>query len=290
MLRCFVIFPSRQERFLNWQLAWLACAGAALGCAVGPKSSPSGASLASETRASSRKALVRRVLSQNVRLFVLEGDRPKRSASGVVVGSEATAKGAMSYVVTNAHAIATGDLKEARLLVVVDHGQETMEYPAEPIAIGEVPQVDLALIRVPGVSLPAASLAADEELELGDDVVVVAAPFGRALSLSGGMVSHIEWDKEAKVPRMLKTDAPIGYGASGGGVYSLATGRLLAIVEGYRTAKIGFEVEKQLHSIDVPMPGETFAAPSAKVRRFLQSKGFARFLSQVGKDARASVK
>ena len=78
---------------------------------------------------------------------------------------------------------------------------------------------------------------------------------------------------------MLKTDAPIGYGASGGGIYSLETGRLLAIVEGYRTAKVGFAVAEQSYSFDVPMPGETFAAPSSKVRRFLQDKGYERLLT-----------
>ena len=44
---------------------------------------------------------------------------------------------------------------------------------------------------------------------------------------------------------MVKTDAPIGYGASGGGIFSLETGKLLAIVEGYRTAKVGFAVAEQ---------------------------------------------
>ena len=79
---------------------------------------------------------------------------------------------------------------------------------------------------------------------------------------------------------MLKTDAPIGYGASGGGIFSLETGKLLAIVEGYRTAKVGFAVAEQDYSFDVPMPGETFAAPTSKVRRFLESKGFGRLLTR----------
>jgi serine protease Do len=79
---------------------------------------------------------------------------------------------------------------------------------------------------------------------------------------------------------MLKTDAPVGYGASGGGVFSASTGRLLAIIEGYRTAKIGFALEQQDYSFDVPMPGETFAAPTAKVRFFLKKNGFDRFVAR----------
>ena len=150
------------------------------------------------------------------------------------------------------------------------------------VATGSVPDMDLALLKVPGLPLEPAQLASDSEPELGDDVVVAASPFGRALSLSGGMVSQLEWDKESKKPRMVKTDAAIGYGASGGGIFSLESGKLLAIVEGYRTAKVGFAVAEQNYSFDVPMPGETFAAPSAKVRVFLQQKGFARLLGSGG--------
>jgi S1-C subfamily serine protease len=225
-----------------------------------------------------RREIVKRILPQNVRVFIYDGKIAKRTASGVVVGSEPTARGSYSYVVTNAHVLDGPKLAEPRLTVVVDVNGEPMEHLAEPVAIGKAPEMDLALLRVRGVQLEAAQLANTHELELGDDVVVVAAPFGRALSLSGGMISQLEVDPKSRLPVMLKTDAPIGYGASGGGVYSLSTGKLLAIVEGYRTAKFGFAVEKQDFSFDLPMPGETFAAPSAKVRAFLQANGFERFV------------
>src|SRR5262249_55760135 len=120
---------------------------------------------------------------------------------------------------------------------------------------------------------------ADEELALGESVVVAAAPFGKATSLSGGLVSHLELDRRTREAQMLKTDAPVGYGASGGGVYSLGTGKLLAVVEGYRTAKVPFSVEDRDYSIEVPMPGETFAVPATKIRGFLEQSGFARLLT-----------
>ncbi|MCY1034905.1 serine protease [Corallococcus sp. BB11-1] len=227
-----------------------------------------------------RKAMVRRILPLNVRLVTTEGGKVRRAASGVVIGTEVGASGPVSYVLTNAHAVEQGDLVDPVLKVVLDRRAESHEYAAEVVAMGQVPDVDLALLRVPGVTWPAAELAGDDELEPGEDVVVAASPYGRALSISGGMVSQVEWDKETKHPRMLKTDAPIGYGASGGGIFSLETGRLLAIVEGYRTAKVDFEVAAQNYSFDVPMPGETFAAPSAKVRGFLQAKGFGRLLER----------
>ena len=227
-----------------------------------------------------RKEQVKRILPYNVRLSILEDGKARRTASGVVIGSEKTAEGTVSFVITNAHAVEMGDLKTPRLVVIVDDRADSTEYGAQVVASGSVPDMDLALVKVPGLALTPALLATDTEVELGDDVVVAASPFGRALSLSGGMVSQVEWDKEGKKPRMLKTDAPIGYGASGGGIFSLESGKLLAIVEGYRTAKVGFEVAQQNYSFDVPMPGETFAAPSAKVRRFLQSKGYGRLLAR----------
>ncbi len=225
-----------------------------------------------------RKERVRQILPHNVRLYLYEGDEVKKSASGVVVASEAGPKGAASYVVTNAHAVDLTGLKGAELKVVVEHRADAQAFPAEILATGKVPELDLALVRVRGVTLQPAELAADDELELGDDVLVVGAPYGKAISLSGGMVSQLEWDPGTGAPMMLKTDAPIGYGASGGGVFSLSSGKLLAIVEGYRTARVGFAVAEQAYSFDVPMPGETFAAPTSKVRSFLGAKGFAKLV------------
>jgi serine protease Do len=227
----------------------------------------------------SRKQVVREIVPHTVRLVVSEGGKARRTASGVVIGTERTAQGVSSYVLTNAHAVEVDDLKDPRMVITQEHQAEVTEYPVEVVATGHVPEMDLALLRVPGQELAPAELASDTELELGEDVVVAACPFGKSLSLSGGMLSQVEWDRETKHPKMVKTDAPIGYGASGGGIFSLETGKLLAIVEGYRTAKVGFAVADKDFSFDVPMPGETFAAPTAKVRKFLEQKGFSRILA-----------
>ncbi|KFE70652.1 S1 family peptidase [Hyalangium minutum] len=228
----------------------------------------------------SRKQVVRGILPSTVRMLVTENGKTRRTASGVVIGTERTEKGVMSYVITNAHAVGMDDLKSPRMVITQERQGELSEYPVEVAVVGQVPEMDLALLRVPGVELTPAQLAEDAELELGEDVVVAACPFGKSTSLSGGMLSQVEWDSQAKVPKMVKTDAPIGYGASGGGIFSLETGKLLAIVEGYRTAKVGFAVANEDYSFDVPMPGETFAAPSSKVRKFLQAQGFARLLER----------
>ena len=271
--------------------ALLSCAAGPTPSAVSEHSATGGAggtpvvmqAVGAQAPRPTRKELVKRILPHNVRLALHEEGKARRTASGVVIGNEKTAEGhVVSFVLTNAHAVEMADLKDPRLVVIVDDRADSTEYAAQVVATGSVPDMDLALLKVPGLPLAPAQLASDVELELGDDVVVAASPFGRALSLSGGMVSHVEWDKESKVPRMVKTDAAIGYGASGGGIFSLETGKLLAIVEGYRTAKVGFAVAEQNFSFDVPMPGETFAAPSSKVRQFLQQHGFARFAGTAG--------
>jgi S1-C subfamily serine protease len=113
-------------------------------------------------------------------------------------------------------------------------------------------------------------------VSVGDDVVVIGAPYGRALSVSSGIVSQLE-TSDGGAQTAMKTDAAIGYGASGGGVFDVPRGRLVGLVEGYRTARVSFTgVRNEDLGFDVPMPGETFLAPPTKIRRFLRRAGVAR--------------
>src|SRR5205823_6298084 len=118
----------------------------------------------------------------------------------------------------------------------------------------------------------------EDQVDVGDDVVVVGAPYWRSLSVSAGIVSQLEVDEQdARQQKSMKTDAPIGYGASGGGVFEVPSGRLVGLVEGYRTAKVAFGgISKDDFSFDVPMPGETFLSPPAKIRSFLMQSGVGR--------------
>jgi S1-C subfamily serine protease len=221
-----------------------------------------------------RREIIRAVISHSVRVKVLDGKKAQKLGSGVVIASSGKDAAAESWVVTNAHVVKDEGYAHENVQVLIDQGAEVKVLPAQVVAHGKVPELDLALLRVKGIALPPAPLAAEEDLELGDSIVVAAAPYGKDLSLSAGIVSQLEMDRASQKATMLKTDASIGYGASGGGIFSLHTGKLLAIVEGYRTAKVDFAVQKQAYSFDVPMPGETFAAPAPKVRRFLEDKGY----------------
>ena len=68
-------------------------------------------------------------------------------------------------------------------------------------------------------------------------------------------------------------DASVSYGASGGGVYSARTGNLVGLIEGYRTARVSFQVDSHTGQIDVPVPGETYVVSLAQIRRFLAATG-----------------
>jgi serine protease Do len=238
-----------------------------------------GVGRAAEAPRSARYLAIHQVLPESVRIQVYAKGELDRTATGVCLAVDAPAH--RSYVLTNAHVVARGDLPGDPSFKVLVEGARgaTRTFEARLLAVGTVPEADLALLEVPGVELAPAQLAADESPEVGEDVVVVGAPFGRELSVSSGLVSSIVWSGGgAPVQDRLKTDASIGYGTSGGGVFRVRDGALIALIEGYRTARVEMPVANQTYGFDVPMPGETFAAPAAKIRRFLAGHGLAAML------------
>ncbi len=230
-----------------------------------------------------RSATVQKVFPAAVRLQLVAADgKVLRSASGVAFSRD----GGATYVLTNAHVIDPDPAwKEPVRLYVLATGRKA-PIAAKVVARGQVPDVDLAVVEVADGSLSLAQLASDDALELGDDLVVIGAPFGKGLSVAAGIVSQVEYEfPEAagapRAPRSLKTDAAIGYGSSGGGVFEVPSGRLVGLVEGYRTARVAFGAKDE-YAFDVPMPGETFVAPAAKIRRFLSERGLARLVEPGG--------
>lgn len=202
---------------------------------------------------SPRSIVAGRALTQSVRVRIEKEGEVRRVASGVVVA----ARPGWARILTNAHVLAPVD-GSSEFTVHVLSGDTAR--PARTLAMGQAPDLDLALIEVTGFdSLIAAELAEEGEVFVGDDVIVVGSPFGRGLTIAAGIVSQVESES-------MKTDAPIAYGSSGGGVFSVPGGKLVAIVEGYRTARVPMGKDA---GFDVPMPGETFLAPLSKVRAFL---------------------
>jgi serine protease Do len=221
-----------------------------------------------------RAATVQKVFPSAVRIKVAAAGQVVRSASGIAFAHQ----GGRTYVLTNAHVVETSrDWKTPiDFLVLPSNGQPATT--GKVIAAGRVPDVDLAVLEIAG-ELPVMPLAPDDALELGGDVIVIGAPFGRGLSVAAGIVSQVEYERgedgpKRGVPTRMKTDAAIGYGSSGGGVFDVGgDGRLVGLVEGFRTARVAFGKDAEQYAFDVPMPGETFVAPAAKIRRFLRDSG-----------------
>ncbi|HET7753951.1 MAG TPA: serine protease [Anaeromyxobacteraceae bacterium] len=232
-----------------------------------------------------RSATVQKVYSSAVRIQISAGGKVVRSASGVSFARD----GDRTYVLTNAHVVEPSkSWKQPIEMRVLTGGNATIA--ARVVAAGQLPDMDVAVVEVQDSTMPITPLSVDDTLELGDDLVVIGAPFGKGLSVAAGIVSQVEYDVAESVrpraPRALKTDAAIGYGSSGGGVFDVPGGRLVGLIEGYRTARVEFGKAEEGYHFDVPMPGETFVAPAAKIRRFLAERGLSRL---AGSSATASV-
>jgi serine protease Do len=268
--RCFVNTSVRTPLVLA-----LALLGPAAALA-GPASNP-------------RADTVRRVFPSAVRVEISAAGEQVRSASGVAFARD----GGRSYVLTNAHVVEPVATWRSPVVIRVLTSGAPGGVEARVVARGRVPDADLAVLEVKA-ELAIVPLAADGPLELGDDLVVIGAPFGKGLSVAAGIVSQVDYAfaENAAAPREpkgLKTDAAIGYGSSGGGVFGVPGGELVGLVEGYRTARVAFGGKggEDRYAFDVPMPGETFVAPAAKIRRFLGEHGLARLASSPGAAAPA---
>ena len=220
-----------------------------------------------------RSETLRKVFPAAVRIQIAAAGEIVRSASGIAFAFD----GEKTYVLTNEHVVDSAQGWRAPVEVRVLPSDGRPPLVARTAARGRVPEMDLAVVEV-RARLPVAALADDDALDLGDDLVVIGAPFGKGLSVAAGIVSQVEYEftenaAAPRVPKALKTDAAIGYGSSGGGVFDVGPGRLVGLVEGYRTARVAFGKDQDEYSFDVPMPGETFVAPAAKIRRFLVDHG-----------------
>jgi S1-C subfamily serine protease len=222
---------------------------------------------------SEKSRVVQKALLQSVRVEVMAGGKIARAATGVVVANDE----GKSFILTNEHVVSRDGLKGTPSYAVVIERPAVRRIAAFVRFEGEVPADDLAILEISEV-LPAVPVAPPLDVQIGDDIVVIGAPYGRSLSVSSGIVSQLEIvDGDPRQQRSMKTDAPIGYGASGGGVFAVPGGKLVGLVEGYRTAKVSFGgVAGSDFSFDVPMPGETFLSPPAKIRAFLVRAGIGR--------------
>lgn len=257
--------PRRVAAFLV--LSALTCGVAGCSGFAGRGSEPTG-----------RQAVVDRIVSTAAKVVVERSGERIASGSGVVVACSAPGEDPTTLVLTAAHLIQG---KPDGVVYVRFTGTTAgrARLPAHVVRRGDVDSLDLALLRVAGVALAPASLADPEEVRLGEEILIVGFPWGKRLALFSGIVSQVPADGAPDSPAeergspSVMVDASVGNGVSGGGVYQESTGRLLGVVEGYRTASVALKDRAQTFSLKVPMPGETFVIGAEQIREFLKGAG-----------------
>ena len=126
--------------------------------------------------------------------------------SGFIISSD-------GYVLTNYHVVGEADEIVVRL-------QDRRELDAE--LIGSDPQSDLALIKVDATDLPVVDIGSSDDLQVGEWVLAIGAPFGFDSSVTAGIVSA----KGRSLPTdnyvpFIQTDVAINPGNSGGPLFNL---------------------------------------------------------------------
>jgi S1-C subfamily serine protease len=224
-----------------------------------------------------RKEILGRILPTAVQIVVERDGTRLRSGSGVVIASRPSAGGSDCYVLTAGH-VFTG-LMDGEIYTIHDRyrGGTGSRVRATLLAHRESGNLDAAVLKIQreagcveaGLGNPPA---------LGDDVLALGFPWGKAMTLASGIVSQVPLEESDS---RLMIDASVSYGVSGGGVYD-AGGHLIGIVEGYRMAQVsyrGADTEAEPQFLQIPVPGETYVVPLSEIRGFLEEIGLTHVLS-----------
>jgi serine protease Do len=229
---------------------------------------------ASPSRAPDRGDRIRRILATTVQLRSERDGGIRRAASGVVVATDPTSRRA--WIITVRHFITPF----ARQRMFVQHpGLETAR-PATIVSVSaEDLDLDLAIIEVENLDVTPVRLK--ETSTLGDELVIVAFPWGRRFTVARGIVSQVTspLGEEIVTGSARMVDASVSYGSSGGGVFDAHSGELVGIVETYRTAKVTIPEMKD-RVLEIPVPGETTLVPASVILQFMQDFGLSRRLGK----------
>lgn len=134
------------------------------------------------------------------------------------------------YIFTNSHVIQNAQ----RITVSLPNGQQL-----SATLVGSAPSYDLALLKVDGEDLRAASLGDSDDLHIGEWAIAIGSPFGSYLAdnqptVTVGVISatHRDIKQQPDSPQifndMIQTDAAINPGNSGGPLVN-AVGEVIGI-------------------------------------------------------------
>ena len=225
-----------------------------------------GAGCVSASPAPDRSELIRRILASTVQLRSERDGSLRRAASGVVVAMHAGSR--RTWIVTARHFV---DPSPPEHIYVRLPGRMTV-VPAVVAFVS--PDRDLAIIEAELLDVAPARLKM--EASLGDEILVVAFPWGQQFTVVRGIVSQVATLTDVTGPARM-VSASVSYGSSGGGVFDAQSGELVGIVEGYRTAKVAIPEMKE-RVLEVPVAGETTLIPAPAILRFLVDSGLSNFL------------
>jgi serine protease Do len=175
-------------------------------------------------------ALIKKVSPSVVQILVA-GYGPleagERGNTGVVIGRQrAIGSGFVidpsGYIITNAHVVAGAQRVQVVLPASTADGSlqailsaRTNLAPARVVGVAR--DVDLALLKVENVRLPALSLAAYRNIHQGEVVLAFGSPEGLRNTVTLGVVSSVARQTDPDSPMVyIQTDAPINPGNSGG--------------------------------------------------------------------------
>jgi serine protease Do len=175
-------------------------------------------------------ALTRKVWPSVVQIVVssygtLE-DGPRGTASAVVGRQRSIGSGFVidpdGYIMTNAHVVSGA--QRVQVVLPADNADGTLAtalsgrtYLVAARIVGITTELDLALLKIDGMKLPALTLATYSQVRQGENVFAFGSPVGLRNSLTHGLVSAVARQVDPDSPLIfIQTDAPINPGNSGG--------------------------------------------------------------------------
>jgi len=185
------------------------------------------------------------------------------------------------YVLTNHHVVSGEDVTVERggrqIRVKLEVKRIEVVFPADGARLdarveASDPDLDVAILSVPGTELPFIGLGDSDALRAGEAVEVVGFPFGRAVeagrtvtaetvpqpSVSRGTIAAVRAGEEGDA-RYIQTDATINPGSSGGPMLD---------ADGYAVGVIRMSLARGV--------GLGFGIPINRVKDFLEANGFDR--------------